>query len=256
MKSILFVLISLVFTFSCVKKTSYTNMNSNSKTSDKSSKIIGGRDVTTKDVFAKHIVGIYKKKETVCTGVIIAKDAILTAAHCVDEMKKGSISFGLNKKNLEFRQIRDYFQHPKYDGDVEGLIDTPVNDVMVVRFFGDLPSGYEPAEILDQGIVQSEMTVILAGYGRDEDDHYDYLKMTEVKVVEAKPYEFRTEEKKTGSCDGDSGGPVFFKNADEKYILVGSVSRGDTNCHQYGIYENISYYKNWITESIQNLESK
>ncbi len=218
--------------------------------------IINGREVSKSDLFAKHVVGIFKKGETKCTGVLIAKNAVLTAAHCLPDISKASISFGLNKKSLQLLPITGHLQHPDYDESIVGIVEDPANDVMVVAFSGELPVGFEPAEISDQDLVQKGSVVLIAGYGRDEDDQYDYLKATEVNVVEAVRFEFRTEEKKSGSCDGDSGGPVFIKNSENKYVLVGSVSRGDPSCFQYGIYENMTFYKNWIRESVQQITAK
>lgn len=215
--------------------------------------IINGREVSKTDIFAKHVVGIFKKGETKCTGVLISKNAVLTAAHCLPDISKASISFGLNKKNLQLLPITGHLQHLQYDESIVGIVEDPANDVMVVTFRGDLPAGFEPAEISDEDLVQKGSIVLIAGYGRDEDDQYDYLKATEVSVVEAVSFEFRTEEKKSGSCDGDSGGPVFMKNSENKYVLVGSVSRGDPSCFQYGIYENMTYYKNWIRDSVQQI---
>jgi secreted trypsin-like serine protease len=215
--------------------------------------IINGREVSKSDLFARHVVGIFKKGETKCTGVLISKNAVLTAAHCLSDIKNASISFGLNKKNLKLLPIAGHLQHPQYDESIIGIVEDPANDVMVVAFSGDLPAGYEPAQISDQDLVQKGSVVLIAGYGRDEDDQYDYLKATEVNVVEAVSFEFRTEEKKSGSCDGDSGGPVFLKNSENKYLLVGSVSRGDPSCYQYGIYENMTFYKEWIHDAVEIL---
>lgn len=219
-------------------------------------KIINGRDVTTKDIFAKHIVGIVYKGDTMCTGVIIAKNAILTAAHCAEDLKKSKVSFGFNKKQLQFRDITNFIAHKEYEESIIEIDTIPANDILVLKFRGELPAGYEPAEISDQDLVQNNAVVTISGYGRDEANEYDVLKVTEAPVVQSAAYEFRTDEKKTGSCDGDSGGPVFLKNSDDKYMLVGAVSRGDQYCHQFGIYENVTYYKTWINESVQKLESQ
>ena len=251
MNNLIMIFTLVGFIAACTKTTSYTNMN---RVPNKKSKIINGHMVIASDSQSKHTVGIYKKGETTCTGVIVSKNTVLTAAHCVDEMKNGKVSFGLQKNNREFREITDHIQHPEYDETVVGLADVPANDLMVLKFKGALPFGFEPAEISNIDIVQDNIEVVLSGFGRDEDNQYDVLKSTTVKVIQTAPYEFRTSEKKSGSCDGDSGGPVFFRNADEKYTLVGSVSRGDMNCNLYGIYENMTYYKNWINDSISRLQ--
>ncbi len=254
MKNVLLILICSLSVFSCVKKSSYTNLNTNIN-SKKSSKIINGTEVTLQDGFAQHIVGIFKKGETMCTGVLVSENTLITAAHCESEFSHGKISFGLNIKKYEFRPITTYKVHADYDENAIGIVDHATNDIALVQFSGGLPAGFAAAEISDQDLVQKQMSVIIAGYGRDEDNNYDYLKSTTVNVVEAANYEFRTDEKKTGSCDGDSGGPVFFKNTENKFILVGSVSRGDPQCHQFGVYENITFYKTWITETLNSFNS-
>lgn len=259
MKIVYFIISIFVFSFltACqVSKNTTTSQIQAQLNSSMSPTIINGREVSKTEIFAKHVVGIFKKGETKCTGVLVSKNAVLTAAHCLPDISKASISFGLNKKNLQLLPINGHLQHPQYDESIVGIVEDPANDVMVVTFRGDLPAGYDPAEISDQDLVQKGSVVLIAGYGRDEDDQYDYLNATEVNVVEAVSFEFRTEEKKSGSCDGDSGGPVFMKNSENKYLLVGSVSRGDPSCFQYGIYENMSYYKNWIRDSVQTLTEK
>jgi len=239
---------SVVF-LSCTKKNSLTYVNSRSPKN--TTKIINGTDVTAQDAFTKHLVGIFKKNQTMCTGVLIADNAVITAAHCASELKGGKISFGFQLRKLQFRPITQYKVHADYDEGAMGIVDHPVNDLLVVQFSGGLPAGYSPAEISDQDLIQNQTRVIIAGYGRDEENHYDTLKSTEVSVVETANYEFRTDEKKNGSCDGDSGGPVFFKNSEGKYLLVGSVSRGDSQCHEFGVYENMTYYKSWIYSAIK-----
>jgi V8-like Glu-specific endopeptidase len=253
----LFYFIFSIFIFSILSACQVSeNATTNKIQSESYPSIINGREVSKTDAFAKHVVGIFKKGEIKCTGVLVSKNAVLTAAHCLPDIHKASIGFGLNKKRLQLLSITGHLQHPQYDESIVGIVEDPANDVMVVTFSGDLPAGFEPAEISDQDLVQKGSIVLIAGYGRDEDDQYDYLNATEVSVVEAVSFEFRTEEKKTGTCDGDSGGPVFLKNSENKYLLVGSVSRGDPSCFQYGIYENMTYYKNWIQDSILQIAQK
>jgi secreted trypsin-like serine protease len=57
--------------------------------------------------------------------------------------------------------------------------------------------------------------------------------------------EVRLNEKKAGTCNGDSGGPAFlFKDGD--FYLFGVTSRGGEFCNEVGVYTNALIYKSWI----------
>ena len=241
-----------VFLLSCSKKTEMPhalNLKSDSVS------IINGRITESTDSFAKHVIGIYKKGETWCTGVVISEEFALTAAHCIDDVKGAKLVFGATKNQWEFREIVKYKQHEEYNEEIVGITDVPANDLLLIQFKGGLPFGYSPASMPKENHILDKATVTLIGFGTDENESYDVLKTTEVQVVESLPYEFRTEEKKSGSCSGDSGGPVFFKNVEGQYILAGLVSRGDENCHIYGIYENVFFYNEWIQKTIESFKS-
>jgi len=52
----------------------------------------------------------------------------------------------------------------------------------------------------------------------------------------------------TGSCNGDSGGPLMAQNEDDRRTLIGIVSGGISCGRGFpGWYTKVSFYKNWIT---------
>ena len=79
------------------------------------------------------------------------------------------------------------------------------------------------------------------------------LRMTEAPVSFILETEFHLNEKKSGTCSGDSGGPAFIKR-DGEYLLLGVTSRGSGLCDEAGVYTNALYYKTWIDETIKLLK--
>ena len=53
---------------------------------------------------------------------------------------------------------------------------------------------------------------------------------------------------------GDSGGPITFREANGRYTVVGAVSYGPQVCQVGGgiptIYSRVSVYKDWITAAM------
>lgn len=79
------------------------------------------------------------------------------------------------------------------------------------------------------------------------------LRMAEAPVSFILETEFHLNEKKSGTCSGDSGGPAFLKKGAE-YHLLGVTSRGSGLCDEAGVYTNALYYKKWIDETSKLLK--
>lgn len=65
--------------------------------------------------------------------------------------------------------------------------------------------------------------------------------------------EIHLNEKKAGTCSGDSGGPVFLTVKGE-LLLLGVTSRGSELCDEVGVYTNAVYYKQWIDDTMKILK--
>jgi secreted trypsin-like serine protease len=227
--------------------------NTASVQADQTAQIVNGRPVVASDAFAKYTVAVGPQDEPVCTGVVIAAHHILTAGHCAEAIDGGYVDFGLDYASASAvaRKIVKVTRHPQYCTactESVGLADT--NDLSVVEFSGDLPAGFEPVAFAAQNLVVSKATVHLAGYGADE--NYDYetiMRVTEVPVNEVGHSEFSTDETKSGSCNGDSGGPAFIEDGG-KMLLAGITSRGDSACRAMGVYTIPAAHQAWIQSVI------
>jgi V8-like Glu-specific endopeptidase len=79
------------------------------------------------------------------------------------------------------------------------------------------------------------------------------LRTTSAPISFVHETEIRLNEKKSGTCNGDSGGPAYILKNGE-YYLFGVTSRGSELCNEVGVYTNALYYKAWIEETIKILK--
>jgi secreted trypsin-like serine protease len=79
------------------------------------------------------------------------------------------------------------------------------------------------------------------------------LQMAEAPIGSIHETEINLDERKAGTCSGDSGGPAFIKKDDILY-LFGVTSRGSELCNNAGVYTNALFYKTWINDTIKLLK--
>jgi hypothetical protein len=186
-----------------------------------------------------------------------------------------------NTGALELVEIKRVYKHPEY------RFPNLYNDVAVLELgrrieynfdkFGDSPS------CLDQGIDITDKIATVQGYGTTETGDKGTLLETNVtvisnqqckeilnfnvtdnnnnrkKILQALPLGLDygllcaqgiyNEEKNlySGSCKGDSGGPLTQKDEQDRTTLIGIVSGGiDCGKGYPGWYTRVEYYKDWV----------
>ena len=211
--------------------------------------IVNGRPVHAGESYSRHTVGL-GDSDIVCTGVIIGVHHVITAGHCAEDVQHGKIFFGTEKSNFEYRNVIEATLNPDYcKNDCGTLTSEDDHDIVILKFDGDLPAGFQPVEIAAKESLVLNTSIHLAGFGIDGNGRYDET----LKVAEA-PFtsfngssEFKTNETLAGSCSGDSGGPAFV-STNGHLQLAGITSRGDGPCRRLGIYTLVSYFSTWLSE--------
>lgn len=233
--------------------------------------IISGYKVSSQDELAKKVVMLLMEgeKSSICTGTPIAKDVILTAAHCVKGATRVRAifhtditcesGFNINDHAIE---SSSFFYHDKYSGKTDAT-----NDVALVKLKSAIPSDYDISKVYDGYSSLSSDTVTFAGYGVTREATEEgvpsgegFLRMTtksyrsEVRkdgmnLVIDQPY--------TGVCSGDSGGPIFVEVRGEKQIIgVNSVVSGPTQsrvCHGKAVAMYAPHFTDWIRTALYYL---
>lgn len=251
MKHILFPLILLSLALSCGRGVSEL-------------KIIDGKSPSA-DVRSSTVSLVQSQTNlSFCSGTLIARNLVLTAAHCITDKKVEAIEVRLDQgETYQVLQLAPYKSEQKFG----------VNfDVAWVMLDRDVPEGYEPMELLRDPSVLSGENVRIAGYGQTA----SICKPGDTACATGNLFEAETtvsefldrgrwhklllthSNDRQGPCLGDSGGPLFAKIG-TKTFLAGNFVGWDKRlvpevaskiCDKgEAIYNAAGLYFDWIEAS-------
>lgn len=266
---------------------------------EKSSAIIGGTEVLGSDPLKKftvlmHVYSVDKETDpkpkniSVCTGIIVSRFHVLTAAHCLEKafgkitsntvnkdekldsnidpsLKKHGVVEVIYSLNLVSNEVnRDYVKKSiMHSGYIRS--DGQYFDMALLKLRNEVPAEYEPISILPAAMeLKKGDSVISLGYGSHGpglgNQWMKLYKVSEVPIQEDEGVEIVLDQTNgKGICSGDSGGPtVYFYQG--KYYLVGInmavVVTDKTNpsvCNTYGVIVKTQTFKPWILKQINLL---
>ena len=220
------------------------------------------------DAAARPEVMLIGSRGNFCTGVAIARDLVLTAAHCVQP--------GATYKQVEidaqrqpiFKDIVSISRHPQFS--MKAMLSHRVTaDIALVKLAAQL--NVTPATLgRPRARVVPGERFIVHGYGMSDpaDANSSATLRHSMLAATGKPgnLQLRLVDPATdgaraglGACTGDSGGPVY--GNDGGYMaVVGVVSwstgpNGSTGCGGLTGVTPIELYRNWIVETAAKLGS-
>lgn len=216
----------------------------------------------------------------ICTGTVISKNIILTAAHCVlVGTKKLEVVFTDDLQDLEapVASVKKIIIHPTYAGHTKFEIDENIidGDIALVKIEGEIPANYIPVPFVSQQEAKTEFSFVTMGFGNNTgvlnypagtDLGSGVLRVAATKGISYDPnknFFISDHTQGSGACNGDSGGPALIRE-NEEYKILGITraiysekeidpASGMDACQFNGIYMSLCYFQPWIEKTIQEL---
>jgi Trypsin len=213
---------------------------------------------------ARGIVMVVDPRGDLCTGTALARDLVLTAAHCV-----------ARKEHYEVRPfqadvtigVRSVALHPRFD--LESYAASRATaDIALIKLSGSLPDIVVPATLAAPRRVHVGEALTIAGFGTvaaGSDHGLGQPRMAKLAVtgvpgsLQIRLYDRATRNQRPGlgACTGDSGAPVY---DGEGPLVIGVVSwstaAGDEEgCGGLTGVTPLLAYRAWIVDTARKFNS-
>jgi secreted trypsin-like serine protease len=205
-------------------------------------------------------VMIVSTRGSICTGAVIARDLVLTAAHCV--APKSDYAVAVKDGAPRIIQVTRIALHPKFDPrQFETRVPSP--DIAIIKLAESLPANYRIAKLANDPLLPKRGTLFrLVGFGfaKDGDEHsLGTLRSVALPSVGTTGGIMVRVSHGNGSvagaCTGDSGGPAYL--SDELAGVIGwtSIPTGK-NCGFTTGLTLVGLQRTWINSTVQSLTEK
>jgi len=206
-------------------------------------------------------------RTNVCTGAALARDLVLTAAHCV---APGATYNAYTGRNAPAMAIKTIQAHPRFDPQSYAL-NRATADVALVKLAAALPQRFVPVPLdHDAAGVAVGDRFVIAGFGvtaAGSDNGIGLARAAEL-VATGQPGALQIrlfdpttkgERPGLGACTGDSGGPVL-RDVDGRLVVIGVVSwstgpKLGEGCGGLTGVTPLVRYRDWIVQAASKLGS-
>ena len=188
------------------------------------------------------VVALAQGDTLVCSGTVIAPQAVLTAAHCVTgstlpDVAVGDALAGATRHPTLAALVHPGFDPVSLDHDLAVLIVEPTLGIAPLPFATALDGAAPGATIRVVGYgwtVANDTAPPARRTGTSTIDSIDALRI----VSHAAPSQ---------ACEGDSGGPALFDGGSGERVL-GVASSGDPSCTQFARHTRVDVHADFLDD--------
>ena len=191
-----------------------------------------------------------------CSALVVAPDAVLTAAHCVPPGAALKVFWRDAGNKPVLADVTAVVRHPDFHADAIRTRQRSI-DLALVRLAAPLPDGFRPPARRAPEATAAGTTFRLAGFGLSrEGDPASSGVLRVAEVVTREPLSDVLLWAKGafpggGACTGDSGGPVFAAGADAAVALMAwSSGTGRASCGALTQAIWLGPQEGWITATL------
>ncbi|MCA9537873.1 MAG: trypsin-like serine protease [Myxococcales bacterium] len=184
--------------------------------------------------------------EAFCTGTLVAPNAVLTAAHCLEDVRADEVSFFIGAdatRGGDAVQATALISHPQYNGD-----DNDIGVILLAENVGVAPIPYQ-AEPLGQDTIGREALFVGYGVTSAQRDDVGIKRSVRIPISEMDDYTVTYGVRGRQTCFGDSGGPALLEIGGRVHV-IGVTSYGDEDCREYGVNFRTDPYADFLRRAI------
>jgi Trypsin len=218
---------------------------------------------------ARHVVLLVGSRSNSCSGVAIARDLVLTAAHCVPPDADYKLVTFDAAHQPHFKDVATVARHPQFDL-ATLLAHRATADVALLKLVAVLPPAFAPAPLAraDRMVAVGD-EFIVAGYGvavRGDGRTGGTARAATLTTtgqpgtLQIRLFDPLTKNERAGlgACTADSGAPAF--ETDQRHAVIGVVSWTTgplltDGCGGLTGITPLTRYRAWIVETAGKMGS-
>jgi secreted trypsin-like serine protease len=226
--------------------------------------LVGEAQLAQADV-ARNVVLIRSARGARCTGIVLAHDIVLTAAHCTSDATELTV-YRSTEAGAESYKVIAVAAHPQYDARSYAKSQAAV-DLALLKLA--LPLSDPGLVVMRERLPLPGERFFVAGFGNATAGSSAGLGMLQTATLtaigEPSSLQLRLADPAShggavaglGSCQGDSGGPVFERGGG-RFVLVGVLSWSNgpnmsMGCGGITGVTPIARHRQWIVKTMQSM---